>query len=322
MDELILLTSELTEIGPCHNDADFDIGSGDMASNDFEINGDLPDDAGAIYVPGTEFGGIFEYLQETNYSPVRKRKGWTWRGLLTQAIILPPSGSDYRVVSGEANAVMRTLLSGVLGDFFYVPEIDSGIVINSYQFKLYCTVLEGLTAMLESAGAKLRIHAEKVAAGQPIRVTVEAAAAVTLGTVYSEESPVSMTYVENGMGINHLICMGKGELQDRMKVDLYVNASGNVVSTKYFTGLQERQAYFDYPSAQSRDDLIASGKKKLLELRSSSSLKVDDIDLEGDVGDKVYGYMNGRGITSPITRKTLTIKGDTWTCETGVEGEH
>ena len=316
-DKLILLTSSLAEIGPCHNDADFAIGTGN-ASNDFVLYGSLPEGTGGVYVPGTEWGGVIEYMQETNGSDTCQYKGWTWRGLLSQAILTPPSGSDYLTVSGDANTVLGTILSGVLGGFFHVPSTSSGITISSYQFKLYCTALDGIADMLATAGAKLCIHADKVEAGQPIQVTVEAKPAETLGTVYTGESPVGMTYTDNGMGINHLVCMGRGELQSRQRADLYVNASGAIVETKYFTGFAERTAYFDYSSAESLAELEKAGRSRLLEIMSSTSLQVNDIDLDGDIGDKVYGYMHGKGVTSPIVSKVLTIKGDIWTVESKI----
>jgi hypothetical protein len=52
--ELIYLTSDLSEIGPCRADVDFDVGND--ATNDFVLKGILPDGIGGVYVPGTEFG--------------------------------------------------------------------------------------------------------------------------------------------------------------------------------------------------------------------------------------------------------------------------
>ena len=132
--ELIWLTPDLREIGPAYNDIDFDVGVPDQSTNDFLMTGDIPDNAGALYVPGTEFGGLIEYKQTKNTDSLIKTKGWTWRGLLTQGIICPESGQNYYTASGDAHAIIRNLLSGFLGGLFTVPEATSGIAIPSYQY--------------------------------------------------------------------------------------------------------------------------------------------------------------------------------------------
>ena len=59
-----------------------------------------------IYIMGTEYGGIIgEVLTDTTLDYV-ELKGLTWRGRLAKKIIQPPSGLDYRVVSGELHTVM------------------------------------------------------------------------------------------------------------------------------------------------------------------------------------------------------------------------
>lgn len=318
MDELIYLTSDLSEIGPCRADVDFDVGND--ATNDFVLKGILPDSIGGLYVPGTEFGGLLEYLQTSNRNDVVTRKGYTWRGLLEKGIITPPAGSDYRIVSGDANAVMASLLSGFMGGFFHVPETAAGITIDNYKFPLYCSYLEGLTGMLQEYGAKLVITADKPAAGSCIVVTIQAKRRVTIGDKYSEEFPVSLTYTDDGMGINHLICLGPGELQNRTRVDLYVQEDGSIGTTQYFTGFRERTELYDYSNSESESNLVTYGKRRLRERMSKKTLQLNDADVDGDIGDLVYGCMNGISTTSPITRKILTVTGGIWKRESKIEG--
>lgn len=323
--DMILLTSQLNEIGPCYYDADFDCGDPEESPCDFQINGRLPVGAGAVYVPGTEFGGLFEY----EYSKAGKsvignsdyKKGYTWRGLLSQWVICPPAGQDYKIVSGDANAVLKSLLSDVLGGFFYVPESASGITISSYQFKLCCTVLEGVLAMCADNDAKLVIHADKVAAGYPVQVTAEIKPAATIDGLYNDDSPVPLIFTSNKMGINHLICMGQGQLQQRQRVDLYVNNQGKIGTTKYYTGRAERQAYYDYSGAQSEAELISYGKKRLKELASANSLEVGQSDLNADIGDIIKGTKGSVTVQAPIARKILSVSGGIFRTECKVKGE-
>lgn len=68
-----------------------------------------------IYILGTEYGGIIgEVLTDTTLDYV-ELKGLTWRGRLAKKIIQPPAGADYKTVSGELHAVMKSLIE---------PEFD------------------------------------------------------------------------------------------------------------------------------------------------------------------------------------------------------
>ncbi len=307
--DLIMLTKQLHEIGPCDYDGDFEIGYPGAASNTLQFSGVFPSSCGGMYLPGTEFGGLFEYHYEKTGSNVITKKGYTWRGLLSQSIIIPDPGNDYKVVSGDANAVIKSLLQDLLGGFFYVPDEESGITITNYTFPLYCTTLDGLMTMLDEYGARLYIHADKTAAGEAVRVTAEAAPKQTLIGTLSEDSPVPLTYTDNQMGINHLVCMGSGQLQNRLRVDLYADNKGRISTTKYYTGFKERTAYYDYSSADSVSSLTSYGKKRLKELMSGQSLQVDSVNVENEVGDLISGYVNKTSVTVPIERKVLSVKG-------------
>lgn len=114
--ELIAIDENMHEIGVLVVDTDIEIGKSDSLNN-FEITA-MPIDAAGFYIEGTEYGGFFEYTSETSGNAKITMKGWTWRGLLTQDIIIPPEGSDYKIVSGDANAIIKELLANVLGGFF------------------------------------------------------------------------------------------------------------------------------------------------------------------------------------------------------------
>lgn len=319
--ELILIDKDLHEVGTITSDVDFEVGSSE-ALNNFELI-TFPADADGFYIAGTEYGGLFEYEHGSTESDKVTYKGWTWRGLLTQSIITPPSGSDYRVVSGEANSVIRSLLSSVLGGFFTVPDIDSGCTISNYQFALYINTLDGLMDMLAAYEYRLSIHAEKTAAGEPIMVFVEAVPIETLQGTFNSDSPVEMNYTDDNMGINHLVCMGSGELQQRMRVDLYMDANGNVSQTRYYSGFAERIAYYDYSSAESQDDLIKYGTQRLLELASSTSIGIHARETSTlEIGDKITASRLGASVTSPIVRKILKIERGKLTQEYKVKGEY
>lgn len=309
---MILLNSTLHELGEVECDLDVEVGTTESSSNDFEIlsNRLFSADTAGFYIPGTEIGGMIEYSLERTDEDVATLKGYTWRGLMSQiGPIMPPSGSDYRVVSGEANIVIANLLSGKLGDFFTVSSESSGCTISSYQFPLYINYLDGIETMLESYGYRLKITAQKVASNQPIQILVEAVEASLIQGTFNDDNGIPMSFETNNLGINHLVCGGSGELQQRMIIDLYIDSNGNVSRTQTYTGFDERVAFFDYPNAESEDDLIDSGTKELLELASFKKLTMEaPEDYELEVGDLIQGvFPDGTIIQSPIVQKIYKL---------------
>ena len=108
-------------------------------------------------------------------------------------------------------------------------------------------------------------------------------------------------------GINHLICLGSGELRDRIVEHLYVDASGNISQTQTFFDENEIAEIYDYAGA-SREGLIQSGADQL---RGELNLNEFRIALESErevsVGDIVGArdYITGYTVTAPITTKIV-----------------
>lgn len=323
---MILLDEQLHELGEIESDLDVEVGTSEESTNDFEFfsNRLFSEDTAGFYVPGTEIGGMIEYTKEKTDEDVATLRGYTWRGLLSQAgPIMAPSGQDYMIVSGEANAVIASLLSGVLGDFFTISTEDSGCMITSYQFPLYINYLDGIEGMLETYGYRLKITADKVASNQRIQVKLEAVEAQLVSGTFNSDNGIPMTFEIDNMGINHLVCGGAGELQQRMIIDLYIDNNGAVSQTPYYTGYKERIAFFDYPNAESSDDLIAEGTKELLSLASSKKLTLEaPEDYELEVGDLIQGvFPDGTIIQSPIVQKVYKISNGIVSEEYKIKGE-
>jgi hypothetical protein len=266
---------------------------------------------------------MIEYSKSKTDESYSTLKGYTWRGLMSMSVILPPAGSNYKVVSGEANQIITSMLSGVLGDFFTVSSEDSGLTISNYQFPLYINMLDGLELMLEKYDYRLRITASKIASGQPIQILVEAVPAQLVQGTFNEDNGIPMTFEVNYMGINHLICGGSGELQQRMIRHLYIDNNGNVSQTQYYFGFDERTQFYDYSSAESETDLIDNGTKRLLELASHKTMKMaapDDYELE--IGDIVQGvFPDGTIVRKPIIQKIYNITDGLLTTNYKIKGE-
>ena len=323
---MIVLDSYLHELGEIETDIDIEYGTSEDSTNDFEVTDAQMQNvaAGGFYIPGTEIGGLFDYVKINSDSDFRVYKGFTWRGLLKNSIIMPDAGEDYKIVSGDANVVISNMLSGLFGGIFSVSAEDSRLTLSNYQFPLYINLLDGIEGMLEKNDYRLKITAQKVQSHRPIQILLEAVPAVQVSGTYNEDNGIAMSYVIDNMGINHLICGGSGELQNRMIRHLYIDNNGNISSTQYYFGLDERTAFYDYPNAESEDDLLEYGTQQLKELASSKSLTMqapEQFDLE--IGDKVRGvFPDGTEIISPIVSKVYKISNGTMKIELKIKGEN
>ena len=323
---IILFDSEFKEIGKADIDVDIEVGSSTDSANNFELQSATIQSLNPYgwYIEGTELGGIFEYSYSSTENDYSTLMGYSWRGLMALSIISPSSGDAYRIVSGEANTIIASILADVLGGFFEVSTEDSGLTISSYQFPLYVNALDGLEGMLEKYGYRLKIEAKKESIGDPIKVYVSAVESQQVSGIFNKDNRIPMSFEINNMGINHLICAGEGQLQDRMKVDLYIDENGDISTTQYYTGFAERTAFYDYSSAESEDDLIDGGKDRLKELACSKTLEMKaPQDMELDIGDTVRGVFNdGTEIISPITNKIYKIEAGLISVEYKIKGEN
>ena len=106
-------------------------------------------------------------------------------------------------------------------------------------------------------------------------------------------------------GVNHLICLGSGELQNRVVVHLYVDADGNISQTQTLFGADEIAAVYDYAGAD-QATLIQSGTQQLKNMASHDSfqMQLETVNPVA-IGDIVGGrdYITGYRMTAPIVTK-------------------
>ena len=247
--DLILATASGAEECVLDYDFDMDIGS----TNDFQISlsygtwNDLIQIGKRIYVPDTEYGGIIKKIQSATNTEVITLGGFTWRGYLAHRIIIPPSGQDYYTANGDLNAVIRALVS-IPG--FQVASGNAGVSVSNYKFDRYIDMASGLEKMCESVGYRLDIkYVQTEASGY---VLVQAVKAGNYGgeIEYSQDSLIDFDSVDNQMGVNHLICLGKGELKDRIVVHLYADRNGVISRTQSITGIDEVVQTFENSGAE------------------------------------------------------------------------
>lgn len=308
-------------------EGDFAVGT----ENDFEMISSVEDWTGDIdfgsylYITSTEFGGIVSEIESSTGQNQIFVRGSTWRGLLAKKIIEPKQGEDYRTVSGRIEDIVRELVAECgLDSLFSVPSSEDDTEVE-FQFERYCTLLSGLEKMLSSIGYRLDIKYIKTRWEAYVRLQAVPATDFSDKAEFSQDGKLTFTATQDRGGINHLICLGKGELKDRLVKHLYVQKDGSIGDTQYYTGIEERTETYDYSSAE-EPELTEKGTERLRELMNSKKFTVDiddDIETEMQIGDIVGGrdYITGITVKKPITGKILTIKDGMKNTEYKIEGD-
>lgn len=305
--DLIYTDKNRTDIGVLF-DYSFDLAYG-TDENNFEltlpITNNVCQEDYFIYIEGTEYGGIIDSVEVNTSNKTVKYKGRTFHGILDKKILQPNANQDYLILSGDLNAIIRTIITRVnLGSIFHVSTATTK-TISSYQFKRYTSAYKGIKALLSDNDYKLHISYEDgyaVLSAIPI-------------TVYNDDmgldsDRMNFQIQKTYNPINHLICLGQGSLKDRQVVHLYLDRNGNVTTSQVFTGFEEITEVYDYANVESVEELEKEGKKKLLEQDTTSiELALGD-GYSFDIGDKitVTDIVTGIEVTRYITKKIVTIK--------------
>lgn len=269
-----------------------------------------------LYIDGTEYGGIIDqYTQATN-SNITTYIGRTWHGILAGKILKPESGYDYYSLSGDANECIRAIIQKTdLGAVFTGRNTQSGISVN-YQFTRFCNAYEGLLKMLASANAVLKISRHD----GMTEIWAESANTIT---DEADSDVMDFTVTRANRVVNHLVCAGEGELQSRVVVDLYADASGNVSQTQTLFGIDEVALYYNYSGAD-QEELLAEGAKKLKEYQTNGGADIGRVGA-GDwcVGDRLQVRDNRTGIvvTAIIAKKIVKVSRGVLTVDYEV-GDH
>lgn len=284
---------------------DLAFGSGE---NDFDLQvEDAALKAGSrIMIDGTEYGGIIDDTDvdvDGGLSTVTWH-GRDWHGVLASKIIEPDRNNDYLTLSGTIPVIMRTLVSraGLQGLFAVTDE--SADHKTTCQFDRYVDLYSGLVKMLRASGLKLRLR------NDGDKVSMSAMPVRTIGDSIDSDL-IDFTAKQAAHPINHLICLGKGELKDRTVIHWYADANGTFSHTQTLKGLDERTATYELSNAEA-DELEDKGRQKFQELRNTSTIDVDIPDgIDADVGDLVTGRDNNTGlvVTAEISKKIVKVSG-------------
>lgn len=274
--------------------------------NAFELtcaDGLAPAEGQLVFVDGSEYGGI---VDETSYDAGRDAtgtvtcKGRTWHGVLAGKRLLPDEGSARLSVIGKAGEVLASLIGRMgLSGLFSAASDDTEV---SHTFERFCDGYSGLKALAKANGRKVAMRRRGGKVELSLPPVVDYASKV-------DSDLLDFTLTSVHRCVNHLVCAGTGELEDRAVVHFYADSAGNVSHTQSLFGVDEIAALYDYSNADEAQ-LEEEGRKKLQEYQTQGSVEVeahDDIDV--DVGDVISARDNahGRTVTATVAKKIVKV---------------
>lgn len=286
----------------------FDLSFG-ADENDFEMtlgaNEPALSDGSFAYIEGTEYGGTVDGIKASTNSDTVTYKGRTWHGLLNSKVIEPDAGESYLIVSGDANELLAMLVDRLgLAGLCVAAEELSGINIRNYKFHRYCKGYDGIRDMLGDNGAKLKIAWKNRA------VQLSAVPVVDYTDSPADSDTASLNVEKYSKKVNHLICLGRGDLAEREVIHLYVDQFGNIGDEQYYFGLDEFMDTYDNSNSE---DLRQDGISHFKSLRNNDKSEFSPKNSNGipyDIGDIVGASEIRTGITvaAVVTQKIIKIK--------------
>lgn len=311
--ELIYTDKDYKEVNYLKNcEIDMELGSAmfSNARNDFTITmalDKLPEElrnGSLIYEEGTEFGGIVNGIGADTALNKATVYATLWRGMLAKKIIEPVRGQAYYQARGDANEVIQELIDQEFNGLIVAEKVKSGIDV--YRDFRYTNLLESIEKMLYEKNARIAIRTERYDG------IIRALVATVPIFDYSNEIELNNDYgitlsaKKIKSGINHVICLGKGELVERDVIHLYKLANGEITTDGEYSikGLNEYTSIYDNANAETEDDLIEGGKKKFDEMSDEESLSIA-ITADVEIGDVVSARERTTGIymRKPVTQK-------------------
>lgn len=264
------------------------------ASNDFKLTvpKDFSLDIGSyIWIDDTEWGGIVDGfgIDYTN-QPEKYYTGRTWQGILSHKVIMP-EGEHYSV-SGEVHECIQKVLDRVGGCGIIQASNEYTNIEISYEFERFTDAYSGLLKMCAKNGLYLdmkRVRGSVILSAVPLREQT------ILPSYYSG---FKASY--NTRPINHLVCAGEGENEERIVKHLYADENGNISQTQTLFGLDEVSETYSYTSAD-EERLIESGTKKLEEYQNAVNVDIDEEIASRQIGNSVKVF-------DPVTAFLVSAK--------------
>lgn len=221
-----------------------------------------------IYIEDTQYGGMVDSINPSTSNRTVKYNGRTWHGIMDSKIITPDKGQDHLIVDGDANRIIAQLLTRCgLSSLFVANDEESTIQVHNYKFPRYIGLYQGLRKMLSEFEGKLNlVYSEG---------KVKLSAIPYVDYTKNEEWDTSDMAIEINKHfnpVNHLYCLGSGDLKDRNVIELFTDEGGTVQPyatvdspvkdsqyildnrNQLFNGIRDNSQVYDYGNAQTAEN--------------------------------------------------------------------
>ena len=232
---------------------------------------------------------------------------------MEQRIIVPPVGQDYYSVSGELNKILKDMIEPIFGWAYIVSNESTGVTIEDYSFDRFCTLRSGIEKMLKSVGYRLDISYRVGSPNECGYVFISAKPIVDHSDriELSQDSQLNFRMEDKRNGVNHLIAGGKGELQERNVIDLYVQKDGSIGKNQFYKGIDCIEYFYENTSSET-EEMEAKAIEKLKELMNIQAfdMDVEALGIDVKIGDIVGGrdYITGMSMKKPVENIVVTIR--------------
>jgi hypothetical protein len=260
-----------------------------------------------IYIPNTEFGGPVN--RRVTNPPTVEIYGKTWRGLLNKNLIIPPSGSAYKEVNGNAKTVIEDLLGDHFGTLFTVAT-STVTLVDKFR---YDPIGDGIHRAVMKAGAKLVITQKESSVELSVVPAVDLSERVELNEDYGVLLKIDEDQSKN---VNHIVALGKGELLNRTVMQAWLLPDGTITYNSSHasrpTGRDEHTYKLDYPNAEDDETLQKAIEKTFRESKKTVKTEIDlsaAKSIEADIGDIVSSRdrLTGITVTQSIAKKIVKV---------------
>lgn len=310
--DLIIADSNFNELGYLKKyELDLEIGKYGVSSNDFQLTINTDDMVDGFsydslfYIENTEYGGFVENIKVDTQNKTISYLGKTFRGMLEKEYIQPPSGQAYLNLKGEANKCINELTHRKFNDLFVVDDVGLSEININYSIR-DLNLLQALENALGTQDAKIGIihHSDGLVHLHALKIND-----LSDSIQYDNNYKVGMVVQTKKKPYNHILALGKGELTDRLRVNLYLQKDGTWSDTEYYKGLDRKSYKYDDTNAEVLEELKSNAIKKVIEENGTDTLEIsfesDNADLFDIVSTKEQ--ITGAYFKSQITQKILKI---------------
>lgn len=265
-----------------------------------------------------QFGGRVQKVRIQTAQNSLTWSGLTFSGVLSTKIIEPPSGQAYREIYGTLSEKVNTILELVgLDGVFYTNA--SGSAESNWKIDRYTDVLSAFRKLAAQSNLAMDVSFDKTHNGQKLLISFRTAKTVEAGEEYDSDL-FSFDIEKDMMPVNHLICLGGGQLEERQVCHLYRIDSdffyreGNSSNVYRLADPEPRfpiasfldnwsladevVSVYDYSSVESYEELQKEGLKHFQEILDNST-KLEITPPEEAVfrlGDNIAGLEQISGI--------------------------